>query len=304
MFLAGEKLCFMKNMILLSALIAALGLALADEAGACTSRDAAFTLGIGNLNINFKELNETCTRETCAFSQRYIGPRVYSLITIRSAYDERVSLVITNTPDESNSLYDPKWGIIVRLPYVLKEEWAPVASGIEPAKYNWKEAVKTDLVSLKKKGVLTIQDADIDAISAQAANGKKVFYCKNAWKALESNCDCSHCVKCGGAPILGASAPPKQLITPTTAPPTTKLPPATMPPASTTVKTTTTTEPPITEEPTATTLTPEPKTEKGLPNLALFFLLLAIIIVVIAAAVFLRKNKKPEEPPKTGLRGL
>jgi hypothetical protein len=294
----------MKNIILFSALSMALFFSLSGATSACTARDAAFTLDIGNLNISMDNLNKSCTKETCTFSKRTTGPRIYDLITMRSLYDERVTLVISNAPEVSNSPYSTSWGMIVRLPYILKEEWTPLVSGIDPGKYDWKESVKTDLTFLKKAGILEIQDSDIEAISNQSGNGKNVFFCNNAWKALEANCDCKTCVKCSGAPILGSSLPEKQLVTPTTGHVTTTTSPTTTTSTTSTTVETTTAETTTTQAPPTTETTGEAKKEQTGLDLLPFFLLLFVIIVVTLAAVVLRKGKKPDKPPKKGLRGV
>lgn len=145
--------------------------------------DAKFKLEVSDLNLDMDKLKSLCTQETCVNGK--------DSITIKSHYDPRAALTIK------------KWGVELKLPYGTKQDEKyrlalPVVSEIDPAAFNWKESIKTDLIFLKKIAVLKIKDSDIKNISRLAAQRGGIKHCWYGWKDL-GDCNCNgDCPKCAG----------------------------------------------------------------------------------------------------------
>ncbi|MCD6434140.1 MAG: hypothetical protein J7L14_00845 [Candidatus Diapherotrites archaeon] len=174
-------------------LIVAFALSILTNTFACVALDYRFTLNIGGININEQPLIKACSPAKCVITDDYI-----SLI---SHYDSRVTVLIGRTP----SIFGFR-GVSLRLPYAISEEGIPYATEINPEKFDWKNAVKTDLAFLKKLGVIEISDSEILQISKIADSGKNIMVCNGKWQAFEANCRCENdskvCVKCfGTAPV-------------------------------------------------------------------------------------------------------
>ena len=164
-----------------------LSLFLISLASACLMEDWRFALSIGNLNVDTAKLEQLCTQETCIISNDFI--------TIKSHYDERISVIIGKT----DSIVGFK-GITIRVPYAYTKANTIIQGDIIPESYNWKESVKTDFTFLKQAGVLNIDGAEIDKISNLSSNGKSILSCENELKQLSAGCTCDEkgnvaCVK-------------------------------------------------------------------------------------------------------------
>lgn len=142
-------------------------------ANACFDSDGKYRLVIENLKNDHSKLIAICEKqkEAC-LSFSYSRERI-----IRSKYDELVSLQIV---DDS---------IVVRLPYDIKkgvgiEKDKLLKTTHDPNVFNWKEEIKVDLIFLKKLGVVTLDNDEIQQIIDLAEGGVHLDSSGNSWRLL------------------------------------------------------------------------------------------------------------------------
>ena len=142
---------------------------------ACISPDQIFMVTVNGLSINTYKLNEACEDNSCNIKAFFQSGRAFKQIVFRSHYDKKVAVVVTNSMNS-------KAALALKLPYRLDKKNVPTVAELDPKKFNWPEAMKTELIYLKKIGVLKIEDADIDTISPLAGSGRNIIFCGDKWQ--------------------------------------------------------------------------------------------------------------------------
>jgi len=154
-------------------------LAVANLSSACISNGSEnFNLWISPdakpLEINVTKLEELCPLKKTAYE--IVG-------TMGSHYDKWATVIIVIPNNDAPS-------IRIKLPFLMNKENKAIPAGIDPTTYNWKESVKTELLFLKSKGVLSLQDEEIEEISSLAGGARSIQFCSGKWQAGGINCSC------------------------------------------------------------------------------------------------------------------
>ena len=147
----------------------------ATASPACVSPDQIFMVAVNGLSINTYKLNEACEDSSCNIKAFFQSGRAFKQIVFQSHYDKKVAVEVT---DSVNSLAT----LALKLPYRLDKKKVPTVAEIDPKKFNWQGAMKTELAFLKKIGVLEIKDTDIDTISSLANSGRNIIFCGDKWQ--------------------------------------------------------------------------------------------------------------------------
>lgn len=157
----------MKKFILLAVILV---IFLSGIAIACMPGPTAyFRLDVYDVKVDMQQLRSLCNTENCVVDD------AKDLIIIRSMYDQEVGLEIG------------KDSVSLQLPFKKNSSGEVEADFSEDKNFSWEGCLRSDLESLKERGIIEISSDQIKEVSLLANPGAKIVFEEREWKAYGAN---------------------------------------------------------------------------------------------------------------------
>lgn len=157
-------------------IILSISVLIPGHAFACVSPEDRLKLKLRDLTVNQAQLKKLCVNGACQ-----IEGDIVKLVTLKSQYDSRVAVIIES--------YQEHYSLTLELPSKLEQNTS-VSDTVDPDVFKWEDALVKELNSLRKDGILEMDESQIENIKTLVMPGVEIIMCGQGRVILPKNSYC------------------------------------------------------------------------------------------------------------------